>query len=225
MSQVVVGFPDEKSLCSSSVQQFWKHRETLTIIDGVLLCGKAIVIPKKLRSVVLDVLGSAHQGVQAMRDRATNAIFWPGLHEDITRFKKSCRTCQIISPSQPYNKQFEPDIPQMPFESIAADYFDFAGSHYLVVVDRLSNWVEVMRTPPASELSGAKGLLRLLRELFARYGVPEKLSSDGAPEFTANETKKFFKNWGVNHRISSAYFAMSNGRAEVAVKAKKKDAP
>ena len=55
----------------------------------------------------------------------------------------------------------------MPFESIAIDYFDYAGTHYLVVVDRLSNWIEVMKTPPASAYSGSKGLIMLLRELFA----------------------------------------------------------
>ena len=54
----------------------------------------------------------------------------------------------------------------MPFESIAIDYFDYAGTHYLVVVDRLSNWIEVMKTPPASAYSGSKGLIMLLRELF-----------------------------------------------------------
>ena len=42
--------------------------------------------------------------------------------------------------------KFESDIPTMPFESIAADYFDFGGRHYLGIVDRLSNWIEVFVT-------------------------------------------------------------------------------
>ena len=54
--------------------------------------------------------------------------------------------------------------------------------------------------------------------MFATFGVPEELSSDGGPEFAAGETELFLKKWGVRHRVSSAYFAQSNGRAEVAVK-------
>ena len=50
----------------------------------------------------------------------------------------------------------------MPFESIAVDYFNYAGVHYLVVVDILANWIEVMKTPPASIYSGSKDIIMLL---------------------------------------------------------------
>ena len=46
-----------------------------------------------------------------------------------------------------------------------------------------------------------------------------EISTDGGPEFTAFVTKSFFQTWGVQHRVSSAHFPQSNGRAEVAVKA------
>ena len=220
--QLMDGFPEDKSLVHAEIKEFWKYRDTLSIVDGVLLCDGAVVIPRRLRQAVLDILGSAHQGVQAMRDRAAKTIFWPGINDDISKFKKSCRTCQVIAPSQSHREYFEPDIPSMPFESIAIDYFDYAGTHYLVVVDRLSNWIEVMKTPPASAYSGSKGLIMLLRELFARFGVPVRLSSDGGPEMVAKETQDFFKRWGVKHRLSSAYLSSSNGRAEVCVKATKR---
>ena len=110
----------------------------------------------------------------------------------------------------------------MPFESIAADYFDFAGRHYLVIVDRLSGWIEVMKAPVGSVQAGAKGLCEWLRQYMARFGVPVILSSDGGPEFVAKETQDFFKRWGIRHRLSSAYYAQSNGRAEVSVKAMKR---
>ena len=50
------------------------------------------------------------------------------------------------------------------------------------------------------------------------YGIPDELSSDGGPEFTAEETKNFLKSWGVSHRTSSVAFPHSNCRAEVGVK-------
>ena len=61
-----------------------------------------------------------------------------------------------------------------------------------------------------------------MRSFFATFGVPEELSSDGGPEFTAEKTQDFLKRWGVKHRQSSAYHPQCNGRAEVAVKATKR---
>ena len=58
--------------------------------------------------------------------------------------------------------------------------------------------------------------------MFATFGVPEEISSDGGPEFVARESVDFFNRWGVKHRLSSAYFPQSNGRAEVAVKVMKR---
>ena len=58
--------------------------------------------------------------------------------------------------------------------------------------------------------------------MFATFGVPDDLSSDGGPEFIAEETEDMLKRWGVNHNPSSAYFPQSNGRAEVAVRITKR---
>ena len=103
-----------------------------------------------------------------------------------------------------------------------ADFFDYGGSHYLVVGDKLSGWVEVFRSTAGSDLGGSAGLIRHLRTFFATFGVPEELSSDGGPEFTADPTKAFLGLWNVKHRVSSVSFPQSNGRAEVAVKAAKR---
>ena len=60
------------------------------------------------------------------------------------------------------------------------------------------------------------------RSLFAAYGAPEELSSDGGPQFQSTAFKKFLENWGVKHRLSSAEYPQSNGRAELAVKTAKR---
>ena len=103
-----------------------------------------------------------------------------------------------------------------------ADFFTYGGRHYLLVGDRLSGWVEVFGSPAGTALAGAAGLICHLRSFFATFGVPEELSSDGGPEFTAGRTEAFLRLWGVQHRVSSAHFPQSNGRAEVAVKTAKR---
>ena len=70
-----------------------------------------------------------------------------------------------------------------------AEFFEYSGRYYLVVGDRLSGWVEVFSSTPSSNSAGAASLIRHLRTWFSTFGVPEELSSDGGPEFTASLTK------------------------------------
>ena len=126
------------------------------------MCGQCVVIPTQLRPVVLEVLGSAHQGAAAMKARAADAVYWPGLSSEIDAFKKNCLTCRTIQPSQVHNAEFEPRIPSTPFQSLVADYFDLGGFHYLVIADRLSGWPEVTQIKVSSSESGTGDYARHL---------------------------------------------------------------
>ena len=88
--------------------------------------------------------------------------------------------------------------------------------------DRLSGWVELFKAPQGTAQAGNQGLTASLIALFATFGVPEDISSDGGPEFSAAATADFRTRWEVRHRMSSAYFPQSNGRAEVAAKKAKR---
>lgn len=206
--------PDE----AATISEYWRYRDSLYVLDDVLLYQDRVVVPPSLRQTVLSILHSANQGVTAMSSRAQSTVFWPGISKDINGTRANCVPCNRNAPSQPAMPAAPPSTPSTPFEMIFADFFSYAGFHYLLAGDRLSGWVEVYRSLHGSSKSGAKGLTTALRSLFATFGVPEELSSDGGPEFSANETKLFLKKWGVRSRVSSAYFPQSNGRAEVAVK-------
>ena len=58
--------------------------------------------------------------------------------------------------------------------------------------------------------------------IFINFDVPVEIYLDGVPEFSAKVTKNFLKRWGIHHQMSLAHHPMSNGRAELAVKASKR---
>ena len=119
-----------------------------------------------------------------MLSRASTVVFWPGMTNDIEKVRRECRTCHRNAPSQAKIPPKEPRIPSVPFQMIFADYFKLEGTHYLIIGDRLSGWTEIFCNKGEDSAAGSKGLCKALRHIFATFGVPDDLSSDGVtPHF------------------------------------------
>ena len=189
MSALVVaihnGFPDTPSAIYSSIRMYHQYRDNLTEYDGVILYKDRIVIPRTLRSSVLQALHSARQGVLMMVSRAEDSFFWPGMTPAIEETRARCTSCNHMAPSQPNAPPTPPIRPLYPFHAICADYFSYNGHHYLVTVDRYSNWPVV-----EDNAEGSIGLNTALRRVFVIFGIAEELSSDGGPEFMARAIVK-----------------------------------
>lgn len=222
LSQLLISIEEGFINIRPGITDFMRYKDFLYCCDGVILYNDRVVIPASLRHRILEGLHSAHQGVSSMELRAQSIVFWPGMTKDIHNIRAKCPTCNRNAPSQAPTPSEPAEPPSTPFEQVFADFFDFGGYHYLVIGDRLSGWSEIFATPSGTSYAGARGLIACLRSFFATFGVPQELSSDGGPEFTASTTREFLQRWGVRHRISSAYFPQSNGRAEVAVKSAKR---
>ena len=195
-----------KNVCGvySCISEYTRFKDCLFIQDGAVMYKDRVIIPTELRPAVLETLHAAHQGTSSMQLRAQKILFWPGMSNDIERRRAHCLICNQNAPSQSQLPSNPSPPPSTPFQHIFADFFDFNGRHYLVAGDRLSGFSEVFLTPTGTSNSGARGLVACLRKWFETFGVPEQLSSDGGPEFSADTTQAFFKTWGVNHRMSDS---------------------
>lgn len=213
---------DDELEINPCLRDYEKYVDSLYVSDGVILYKDRVVVPQSLRNTIVESLHAAHQGVSSMELRAQSIVFWPGMTKDIQQVRARCTDCNNNAPSQAQLPSSPASPPSTPFEKVFADFFDYGGHHYLIIGDRLSGWPEIFSTPTGSAQAGARGLIACLRSFFATFGVPEELSSDGGPEFVANQTQVFLEKWGVRHRKSSAYYPQSNGRAEVAVKSAKR---
>ncbi|XP_041472552.1 uncharacterized protein LOC121421818 [Lytechinus variegatus] len=207
------GLPEHRHAFPHPLREYFQFREGLSSVDGVILFNDRVLIPPSLRDEILTHLHAAHQGVTSMTARAEASVFWPGITPAIRALRAGCTQCNRIAPSNPSAPPAPLISPAFPFQCICADYFHYKGCNYLVIVDRNSNWLIVERSA-----LGASGLITCLRRVFATFGIPDELASDGGPEFTAVASRRFLSDWGIHHRLASVAFPHSNCRAEVAVK-------
>ena len=211
------GIPQDCRQMPAELRPFHRLAASLFVIDGVVMMGNRGVIPPILRERILQALHAAHQGVNHMRERAMDSVYWPNITIDIARARDQCVPCNKMAKSNQSQPPMEPAKPDFPFQQIVADYFSLNGKSYLVIVDRYSHWPVVHKAE-----GGAKGLVDRLRDVFTTYGIPEELTSDGGPQFSAGITKEFLTSWGVRHRMSSVAFPHANCRAELGVKSAKR---
>ena len=50
-----------------------------------------------------------------------------------------------------------------------------------------------------------RDVINHLRSIFARHGIPEPLTSDNGPQYSAEVLSKFAKEYGFTHLTSSPY--------------------
>ena len=56
--------------------------------------------------------------------------------------------------------------------------------------------------------------IAVMRDMFARLGVPREIVSDNGPQFTSEDFKHFMAANGIKHIRTSPYHPSSNGAAE-----------
>ena len=84
---------------------------------------------------------------------------------------------------------------------------------FLVVVDAHSKWPEVI--PVSSTTSSST--IGVLRDLFARFGIPEEIVSDNGTQFVSEDFQAFIRSNGIRHITSALYHPATNGLADRAV--------
>jgi len=210
------GWPDTPAT-KPRLLPYWEARGELTLHNNLLLCGGRIVVPESMREQTLRKLHTGHQGIERCRLRARSSVWWPGLSKQISDLVKCCPECA---------KEFTPNkepliptaLPEYPWQKVGSDLFTLQGVQYLVVVDYFSRYPEVVKLPTTTSQS----VIKALKSMFARFGIPEIVVSDNGPQYSSQEFADFAKAYNFCHTTSSPHYPQSNGQAERTVKTVKK---
>ena len=106
----------------------------------------------------------------------------------------SCLPCQTVAqPNRPEPLQVT-DTPEKPWSELAIDYYEpipQTGQYLMVLIDKYSKYPEV----EIVNSTDAKSCIPKLDKIFATHGIPDKMpdkmTSDNGPPFTANERQSW----------------------------------
>ena len=208
---ILNGWPDSKVKVPYALHEYWNCRDELTETDGLILRGDRIVIPIALRPTMLKLLHVGHMGVDKTIKRARDAIYWPSIDAQIKDMILKCATClENRNPNQQREPLISHEIPDRPWQNLATDLFQLNDRNYVLVVDYYSRYFEVAHL----NTTKATSVINQMKVMFARHGIPSKVTSDQGPQYSCAEFQEFAKSWGFQHIMSSPYCAKSNGLAE-----------
>lgn len=209
---------DWKSYSSKQLKSYYSVRDEVSVKHDkgltVICKGTAIIIPQDLRQRILKDHHQGHIGMTKMKASLRSVVYWPGLSKDVEEFCRTCDAC--VRFSAPDSSPMHPvaDKEHKPWSAIAVDITgpsaSTQGRTLFTVIDLYS------RYPFAFEIRKAttERVISVLRQLFALFGMPDRLISDNGTIFRSFEFEIFLKRCSVNHNFSSNYFPQSNGAVE-----------
>ncbi|XP_052624775.1 uncharacterized protein LOC128132298 [Lactuca sativa] len=95
---------------------------------------------------------------------------------------------------------------------------DKSTHRILVAVDYVSKWAEAQALPT----NDGRVVVRFLKKLFSRFGVPKALISDRGTHFANDQLEKVLRKYGVTHKFSTSYHPQTSGQNEVTNRALKR---
>lgn len=206
------GWPKDKTKLKDDLKYYFKFRNEIFLENGVLFYNERIMVPKSLKIDMLNQLHESHMGINKTKARAAEIFYWLSMGRDIENLVSKCEKCEKYRNSNVKEPMMTHEIPELPFEKIGCDIFEYAKKSYLIIVDYHSKWIEfkLMKNKTSSEV------IKHWTEIFARLGVPRVVIADNVP-FNSFECKKFSERFCFDIITSSPNYAQSNGQAERAV--------
>ena len=202
------GWPENRAQVPECVRPYFDVRDELTIQNELIFKGQQIVVPAVLRKELMEKTHASHIGIEGCTRRARDTLYWPCMTTEIKEYISKCDVCMTHRTSQGKEPILQHEFISRPWAKVAADLCKFDNRVLLVVSDYYSNYIEVARLNNLT----SRAVIKELKAIFARFGVPDTLVTDIGAQFAV-----FATTWMFEHKTSSPTYPQSNGKAEKAV--------
>lgn len=215
---IIQGWPEKECSIPEEVKPYFTVRSELSVSRGLIIYQSRVVIPRELQTETLQNIHEGHMGINKCRERAKLCVWWPAISKDIKNVVENCEFCQVHKPSQRKEPLRSTEMPDRPWQKIAADMCEYQNKHYLVVTDYYSRYIEIVHMPKLTSTM----LIGKLENMFARWGDPEEMVSDNGMPFKSADVRKFAEKCSMRQTFIRPHYPQGNGEAEAVVKIAKR---
>ena len=188
-----------------------RNQQGLCVENGVLILGTRPVIPELLRNSLMAAAHSEHFGMSTTKLHLRRNVWWPGMDKDVERFVGRCNECAKKPKSNIVSNRFKWEMEELPFRRVHMDWcFIPKVGEVIILVDAYSGWPEAFLCKNRC----ASSVLRILKSVFARFGVPLMLVTDNAKEFISEDVVVWLRKIGCEKVQTPQYSPRSNGCVE-----------
>jgi hypothetical protein len=202
----------QQNVWAADLSKYAVFKDEFSVVDGIVLRGSKIIIPTKLRDRVLALAHEGHPGMQKMKQRIREKVWWPGIDKAVEEFVKRCTSCQLVGCANRPEPLGMTRIPQEAWLQIAADFLGPipSGEYLLVVIDYYSRYkiVEVMQNTTAA------AIIKVFDNIFTRFGRCAEIQTDNGQPFPSAEFEDYLRRLNIKHRFSTPYWPQQNGEVE-----------
>jgi hypothetical protein len=147
-----------------------------------------------------------------------SGFYCPSIFRDAHAYCSACERCQKLGSIGRRNMM--PLNPILIVELFDVWGIDFMGPFpnsygylfILVAVDYVSKWVEAI----ACKTNDHRVVLHFLKEnVFARFGTPRAITSDGGKHFCNRFFEQLMKKYGITHKVATPYHPQTSGQVEI----------
>ena len=188
----------------------------MAVVDGLVVRGEQLVIPKELWRHVIQVAHEGHMGQDKTLALLRQTAWFPGMGPMVKEFVETCRPCMAATTRKETEPLKPTELPTGPWRELNADFKGpIGGSWYFhVLIDQYTKFpvVNIVKS------TGWETLRPVLEDALATHGIPDVITTDGGPPYNGEEFRKFAQNMGFTHRQTTPESAQANGFAEIFVK-------
>ena len=166
-NMIITGWPHNIKAVPCPLCPYWQHNKTLTIEDGLFLCGEALIIPPAERERMLQQVHQFHQGITKAQLCTCGCVFWWGINKAIEEVVWQCETCTWFQAQNAVAPLTPMPTLSHPWQMCAMDIFTLEGIDYLICGNFYSKMILTQHLP--SGQSNTVKVVSLLKEMFSEY--------------------------------------------------------
>ena len=206
----ISGVPDD-------LKSFYRCRDELSLMNGLIFKGERVVVPESLRSRLVALAHESHPGIIRTKQRLRAVYWWPGLDVAVENAVNECDACAASDKTaKPRRAPLEPvPLPDAAWDKLGIDFIGpmqgpLQQRYAVVMVDYYSKWVEMAFTKEPS----SDAVIEFMDVVASREGFPKQVVTDNGTHFTSGKFTTYLRSLGIDHIRVSPYHPAGSGAVE-----------